>query len=95
MSRRLIITLIALFCVCGGAREEGKAGAGESDRKHAVIRYAGDGSDLQKVINEAPPNATLIFDSKKQLEFSIPITIKKALTVKGLNARLPRVLGRP
>ncbi len=59
-----------------------------------VIRYTGDGSDLQKVINEAPAGATLIFDDKKQLEFSTPITINKALTVAGLNARLPKDLGK-
>lgn len=59
-----------------------------------VIRYAGDGSDLQKVIDAAPAGATLIFDRKKQFVFSTPITIKKALTVKGFNARLPERLGK-
>ncbi len=59
-----------------------------------VIGYSGDGSDLQKVINEAPTGATLIFDGTKRLEFSAPITINKPLTVTGLNARLPKGLGK-
>jgi len=59
-----------------------------------VINYAGDGSDLQRVIDDAPPKATVICDGKKQLEFAAPIVIRRAMTLKGLNARLPERLGR-
>ncbi len=75
------LALLCLVCLSATAPAE-------------VIRYAGDGSDLQKVINEAPAGATLMFDGKKQLVFSTPIEITKALTVKGLNARLPERLGK-
>jgi hypothetical protein len=52
-----------------------------------------DGRDLQKVIDEAPPNSTILCDQNQQLTCSVPIRITKPLTLCGLNARLPAKLG--
>lgn len=59
-----------------------------------VINYAGDGSDLQQVIDQAPPKAILSSDPKEQVELTTPLVISKALTLKGLNARLPEKLSK-
>jgi len=67
------------------------AGAGKDA---GVIRYVGDGSDLQQVIDDAPARATIRCDPGCQLELTAPVTLNKALTLKGLNARLPERLAR-
>jgi hypothetical protein len=58
------------------------------------IAYTGDGSDLQAVIDAAPVGATITCDAKRSLEISKSITIRQALTLTGLHARLPEKLGR-
>jgi hypothetical protein len=51
------------------------------------------GQDLQKTIDAAPPNSTILCDPNQQLTVATPITINKPLTLKGLCARLPEKLG--
>ena len=58
-----------------------------------VFYYTGEGS-LQQMINEAPLGATIICDAGQQLELSEALRINKALTLKRLNARLPKKLGK-
>ncbi len=59
-----------------------------------AITYTGDGSDLQEVIDAAPSDATITFDAKRCLEISKSITVRRPLSLSGLNARLPKKLGR-
>ena len=59
-----------------------------------VVNYTGDGSDLQQVLDRAPANATVFCDSKKQLELGQALVVRKPLTLRGLNARLPKGLGK-
>ena len=59
------------------------------------VKYSGgEQGGLQQVIDSALPDTTVICDTNKQLEITTPLTIKKALTLQGLNARLPKNLGR-
>src|ERR1043165_4801801 len=50
--------------------------------------------DLQKTIDDAAPNSTLACDPNRHMVLSAPIRIDKAITLKGLNARLPEKLGK-
>jgi hypothetical protein len=59
-----------------------------------VIIYTGDGSDLQEVIDAAAFDATITFDAKRCLEISKSITVRRPLRLSGLNARLPKKVGR-
>jgi hypothetical protein len=69
--------------------------AATSAEPEKSVTYAGtEGSDLQQVIDSAPPGATVICDTKEQLELTTPLIIKKAVTLQGLNARLPKGLGK-
>jgi len=58
------------------------------------FKFLEDGGDLQKVIDAAQPNSIVICDRNKPLTLSVPITIRKPLTIRGINARLPEKLGR-
>ncbi|MCH7752403.1 MAG: hypothetical protein IH898_09655 [Planctomycetes bacterium] len=58
------------------------------------IPFSGGAAELQQAINDAPENATIVCDSKRRLVISKTIFIKKAITLKGLTARLPEKLGR-
>ncbi|MCH8217015.1 MAG: hypothetical protein IH892_09610 [Planctomycetes bacterium] len=46
------------------------------------------------MIDDAAPGATIVCDTEAQFELSAPLVIKKPMALKGLNARLPRGLGR-
>jgi hypothetical protein len=59
-----------------------------------AIAYTGDGSDLQQAIDAAPLGATITFDAGRCLEISQSITVRRPLRLTGLNARLPKKLGR-
>ncbi len=52
------------------------------------------GHDLQQVIDSAPPHSTIICDPNRQLTLSTPIRIRKPLTLRGLNAKLPEKLSK-
>lgn len=58
------------------------------------IQFSGDAADLQRRIDEAPEDATVLCDDQRCLVISKTITIRKPLTLKGLKARLPDTLGR-
>jgi hypothetical protein len=58
------------------------------------IQYDGDGSDLQKMIDNANAGATMTCNPKRKLELSKPVAIKKALALESLHASLPRGLGK-
>jgi hypothetical protein len=49
-------------------------------------------SDLQKLVDAAGSNTVLRCDPNQQLTLSVPVTIRKPLTVVGLHARLPEKL---
>ena len=83
--KRLHLTALVLFLVCAGVAE-----AADPPK----IAYTGDGSDLQAVIDAAPVGATVTCDAKRSLDISKSITIRRALTLSGLHARLPKKLGR-
>ncbi len=51
------------------------------------------GRDLQQVVDAAPSNAMVRCDPNQLLTLSVPLTIRKPLTLVGLNARLPEKLG--
>jgi hypothetical protein len=83
--KRLHLTTLVLSLLCAGV-----AKAADPPK----IAYTGDGSDLQAVIDAAPVGATITCDAKRSLEISKSITIRQALTLTGLHARLPKKLGR-
>jgi hypothetical protein len=83
--KRLHLTTLVLSLLCAGVAE-----AADPPK----IAYTGDGSDLQKVLDAAPVGATITCDAKRSLEISKSITIRQALTLTGLNARLPKTLGK-
>jgi hypothetical protein len=56
------------------------------------IFYAGS-LDLQQVIDAAPSNAIVRCDPNRVVTLSVPVTIRKPLTLTGLRARLPEKLG--
>jgi hypothetical protein len=61
----------------------------------ATVYYNATGeTSLQQVIDSAPPGSTIVCESWQPLLLSEPLIIKKPLTLKGLNARLPTGLGR-
>ncbi len=52
------------------------------------------GRDLQEIVDSAPTNAVVQCDPNQTLTLSVPVTIRKPLTLVGLNARLPEKLGK-
>lgn len=58
------------------------------------IPFSGEATKLQRVIDNAPENATIACDSTRQLVISKTTFIEKAMTLTGLTARLPKSLGR-
>jgi hypothetical protein len=59
-----------------------------------TIDYKGDGRDLQQTIDRAETGSTIACDPKRKMEISAPITIKKSVVLQGINASLPRRLGK-
>ena len=80
--------VITIVCLCFAA-----ASVSAADTRTTELRYAGDGSDLQQVIDAAAEKGTVVCDRGKQFELSVPLVIRKAMTLRGLNARLPEKLG--
>ena len=58
------------------------------------IRFDGDGSDLQQMFDRADAGSTIVCNPKRRIEISTPITIRKAITLQGLNVALPRGLSK-
>jgi hypothetical protein len=50
-------------------------------------------SELQTRVDKADSGETIDCDAQAQIELSSPLVIRKAITLKGLNAALPRGLG--
>ena len=59
-----------------------------------VVRYMGDGSDLQPFLDDQPAHTVVVCDESKMFTFRKPLMIHRALTLQGLHARLPEKLGR-
>jgi hypothetical protein len=57
-----------------------------------IIRASG--HDLQQIVAEAPPNSVVLCDPNEQITLSAPLEIRRPLTLRGLNARLPDKLGK-
>ncbi|MFC1715243.1 hypothetical protein ACFL6S_16360 [Candidatus Poribacteria bacterium] len=58
------------------------------------IKFSADGPDLQGVIDAAQPYSIVICERNKPLTLSEPVIIRKPLTIRGINARLPEKLGK-
>jgi hypothetical protein len=56
-------------------------------------RYAGDGSDLQAVVEALPDGAVLRFQSERLLTLTQAVVLRRPVTLIGLRARLPDELG--
>jgi len=80
------VIILTIVCLTGCATHSGGL--------TTSIKYSGEEGSLQQVIDAAPLGATVVCDTRKQLELSSPLTIKKTIALKGLNARLPKKLGR-
>jgi hypothetical protein len=80
------VVILTTVCLAGCATHSGGP--------TTSVKYSGEEGSLQQVIDTALPGTTVVCDTKKQLEITAPLTIKKAITLKGLNARLPKKLGR-
>src|SRR4051794_30038113 len=50
--------------------------------------------DVQAVVDAAHPHSIVICNRNRQVVLSRPVRIRKPLTIRGLNARLPAKLGR-
>ncbi len=81
------VVLSGMIVFCGYAEEIAKG------TEHPRIIYV-DGRDLQTVIDNAPPNSIVICDRNRQITLSVPVTVHKPLTLRGINARLPDKLGK-
>jgi len=84
--KRYAIVVLTAVCLAGCAADSGPP--------TPSVKYCAEEGSLQEVIDTALPGTTVICDSERQLEFTAPLTIKKAIILKGLNARLPKKLGR-
>ena len=49
---------------------------------------------LQEVIDAAPPHSIVVCDPNHQMTIFTPVVIRKPLTLRGINARLPAQLGK-
>ncbi|MBK1876197.1 nucleoside hydrolase-like domain-containing protein [Pelagicoccus mobilis] len=58
-----------------------------------TIDFTGSPTQLQKAIDSAPAGSVISCDPTQQFTLQEPIRIDKAITLKGLNARLPDGLG--
>lgn len=56
--------------------------------------YASGITNLQQALDDAPPNSVVVFNPNEQLILSNSLNVNKALTLRGLNARLPEKLGK-
>jgi hypothetical protein len=88
-SRRLALLFLASLVVAWVPSAEG-AGA---DAIGGSVSPA-DASDLQRVIDQAPPHGVVTLDRSSQIEIEATVRITKPLTLVGLNARLKPGLER-
>ncbi len=88
VSRLSYSPTLVLVTTLFAAAIPGTGGAAEtSDIVHLGER------DLQLVIDAAPSNSTVRCNPNRVLVLSVPVTIRKPLTLVGLRARLPDKLG--
>lgn len=52
------------------------------------------GTNLQQTLDAAPTNSVVLCNPNEQLTWTMPLFIRKPLTVRGLNARLPEKQGK-
>jgi len=89
INRLLFAAAFSGCCFAFAARAENTTSApGPAGSIHV------NGRDLQQVIDDAPPHSTVLCDPNQQLTFSVSVTIRKPMTLQGLNARLPDKLGK-
>jgi hypothetical protein len=53
-----------------------------------------DGADIQSALDSAAPHSVVIFDRNRQVTLAAPVKVRKPLSIRGLNARLPEKLSR-
>lgn len=90
------ITLLSLIAVVPGGHlsaVRGTAGAETADAGAPTLIHP-KGRDLQQVIDAASPYSVVVCDRNQQLTISTAVVIRKPLTLRGLNARLPDGLGK-
>ena len=90
------ITLLSLIAVALDGHLSAVQGTTRAETADAGARKLiyPKGRDLQQVIDAAPPYSIVVCDRNQQLTISTPVVIRKPLTLRGLNARLPDRLGK-
>lgn len=59
-----------------------------------VVKYRGDGGDLQQIVDQAAEYSVVECDESKVLTFEKPLVLRKPLTLSRLRAQLPAKLSR-
>jgi hypothetical protein len=78
----------------GTLSQESKLPSGSvTDINHPSVIYL-QNHDLQEVIDAAPAHSIVFCNRNQQLTISTTVVIRKPLTLRGLNARLPDGLGK-
>ena len=92
----LYTTLPAFVSLAVGASavtDSSRAEGVEASNDRSPIISVGE-RDVQAVVDAAPPHSIVVCDRNHQVVLSQPVRIRKPLTIRGLNARLPAKLGR-
>ena len=92
---RLLSSLALLACLASLTPISAAADTNSAvDTRPPVQILAWQQPDLQKALDDAPANSVILFNPNEQLELSTPLKINKALTLRGLKAKLPPKLGK-
>jgi hypothetical protein len=81
--------VVGAIAFAASSRAEDAAASRESPPVVAV-----GGRDVQAVVDATPPHSIVICDRNRRVVLSQPVRIRKPLTLRGLDARLPDKLGR-
>ncbi|HXI69738.1 MAG TPA: hypothetical protein VNN22_05200 [Verrucomicrobiae bacterium] len=87
------ITLLGLSLMACIFASHGQTNPASSSAPPQII-YAAANTNLQKTLDDAPPNSVIMFNPNQQLVLSTPLKVNQPLTLRGLNARLPEKLGK-
>jgi len=89
---RAVVPATWSLCV-GWLAAAGMSAAFAAQKENAAESVLVNGRNLQQVLDAAPSNAVVRCDPNQTLTLSVPVTIRKPLTLVGLHARLPARLG--
>src|SRR4051794_35661491 len=85
--------LVSLVVGAGAVAEPSRAEGVEAINDRSSMISVGE-RDVQAVVDAAPPHSIVICDRNRQVVLTQPVRIRKPLTIRGLNSRLPAKLGR-